>query len=49
MAYEKFVAHNFSRASLKLIETCNGILGEYERQGYQLSLRQLYYQLASRY
>jgi hypothetical protein len=45
---EKFVDHNFNAASLKLIETANGILKEYEAQGYQLSLRQLYYQLVSR-
>lgn len=48
MAYEKFVAHSFGKKSLQLIETCNGILSEYERQGYQLSLRQLYYQLVAR-
>lgn len=33
---------------LKLVEIINGILAEYEQQGYDLSLRQLYYQLVAR-
>jgi hypothetical protein len=45
---EQFVDHKFNAASLRLIETANGILEEYEAQGYQLSLRQLYYQLVAR-
>ena len=48
MAKEKFVEHSFNKASLALIETCNSILDEYRRQGYRLSLRQLYYQLVAR-
>jgi hypothetical protein len=48
MAKEKFTDHKFNEASLKLIETCNGILEEYRSQGYKLSLRQLYYQLVAR-
>jgi hypothetical protein len=45
---EKFVDHRFSAASLKAIKTINDILAEYARQGYRLSLRQLYYQLVAR-
>ena len=45
---EQFIDHKFNGASLKLIETENGILVEYARQGYRLSLRQLYYQLVAR-
>jgi hypothetical protein len=48
MAKEKFVEHSFNRASLALIGTCSGILEEYRKQGYRLSLRQLYYQLVAR-
>lgn len=48
MAKQKFVDHKFNSASLKLIETANGILSEYQAQGYRLSLRQLYYQLVAR-
>jgi len=45
---EKFVEHKFNAASLKVIETANGILNEYRAMGYRLSLRQLYYQLVAR-
>ena len=45
---EQFVCHKFNAASLKLIETANAILSEYQGQGYRLSLRQLYYQLVAR-
>lgn len=48
MAKEKFIDHKFNKASLALINTANGILIEYARQGYRLSLRQLYYQLVAR-
>ncbi len=48
MAKEKFIDHNFNRASLQLIATANGILNEYRAMGYRLSLRQLYYQLVAR-
>jgi hypothetical protein len=48
MAKEKFVDHKFSASSLVLIDTANGILNEYRRMGYRLSLRQLYYQLVAR-
>lgn len=45
---EKFIDHKFNAASLKVIETANGILNEYRAMGYRLSLRQLYYQLVAR-
>ncbi|RJP53333.1 MAG: hypothetical protein C4583_04970 [Anaerolineaceae bacterium] len=48
MAKEQFIDHKFNRASLELIETADNILDEYARQGYRLSLRQLYYQLVAR-
>ncbi len=45
IAYQSF---NFSSARLQLIETANDIIGEYESQGYTLTLRQLYYQFVAR-
>ena len=45
---ELFIVHNFSPASSGLIDIVNGILEEYEIQGFRLSLRQLYYQLVAR-
>lgn len=45
---EKFEDHKFARASLELIAQCSAILDEYEKQGYKLTLRQLYYQLVAR-
>jgi hypothetical protein len=39
---------NFQEKTLDLIKTCNVILNEFERQGYDVTLRQLYYQLVSR-
>jgi hypothetical protein len=43
-----FVDKKFGVAGLTLIDTVNGILDEYAAQGYDLSLRQLYYQLVAR-
>jgi hypothetical protein len=39
---------NFNAKRAALIETANGIVGEYSRQGYTLTLRQLYYQFVAR-
>lgn len=39
---------NFRSDSLDRIEVVNSITEDYQRQGYQLTLRQLYYQLVSR-
>ena len=48
MATEAFIEINFRQESLDRIALVNMILGEYERDGYDLSLRQLYYQLVAR-
>lgn len=45
---EAFISKNFGNAAVEMIRTINGILIEYENQGYDLSLRQLYYQLVSK-
>lgn len=45
---EEFVDLNFRPDSLTMIDTINAILDEYEAEGYDLSLRQLYYQLVAR-
>jgi len=45
---ERYVAKNFRPATLDLIEICEGILNDYAADGYDLTLRQLYYQLVSR-
>lgn len=39
---------NFNRATKALIETLDSLIGLYQRQGYTLSVRQLYYQLVAR-
>ena len=38
----------FSEARAKMIATCNVIIAEYAAQGFELTLRQLYYQCVSR-
>lgn len=48
MAFEKFQSRTFSAESIKLIGRCNTIISEYQRQGFTLTLRQLYYQLVAR-
>jgi hypothetical protein len=40
--------HRFHPKTLALIEKANAIIDEYEVQGYDLTLRQLYYQLVAR-
>lgn len=45
---EMFVAKRFSSESTTRIALINAILGEYEAEGYDLTLRQLYYQLVAR-
>jgi predicted RNA-binding protein with PUA domain len=44
---ERFIEKELSQDRLDLIETINSILWRYEEQGYDLSLRQLYYQLVA--
>lgn len=43
-----YVPKTFSAAHQQVIATANKILREYEAQGYDLTLRQLYYQFVSR-
>ena len=43
-----FANHNFSADSAEKIDTINGILDEYSAEGYDLTVRQLYYQLVAR-
>lgn len=44
---ELFVPKKFSADASDMISTINDILDRYEKQGYDLSLRQLYYQLVA--
>lgn len=43
-----YIDKSFRADSLKTIAIANGIIAEYARQGFALTLRQLYYQLVSR-
>jgi len=45
---ECFTPKNFTEPATQMIKLINGILDAYRAQGYDLSLRQLYYQLVSR-
>lgn len=45
---ETFTTKRFGDDALQMITTINGILDEYSADGYDLSLRQLYYQLVSK-
>ncbi len=45
---EAFQEFRFQKASMKIIDTANSIIEEYRRQGYSLTLRQLYYQFVAR-
>lgn len=44
----KYEEHKFNARSLELIEHVNAVVTEYQRQGYELTLRQTYYQLVAR-
>jgi hypothetical protein len=44
----EYVSRRFSASSLRTIKLANDIIAEYEAQGYELTLRQLYYQFVSR-
>jgi hypothetical protein len=48
MARELFVDKRFTEETLERIAQANGIIAEYARQGYSLTLRQLYYQFVAR-
>lgn len=43
-----YIQRKFTPQSLIIIEQANSIIKEYENQGYDLTLRQLYYQFVSR-
>lgn len=44
----KYIEKRFTSRSLALIEQVNEIIAEYEAAGYELTLRQIYYQLVAR-
>lgn len=48
VAKELFVRRNFNNASMATIAAANDIIDDYLRQGYTLTLRQLYYQFVAR-
>lgn len=45
---EQFTTQAFRRDSLQIIDTANAICAEYQAQGYNLTLRQVYYQFVAR-
>lgn len=45
---EQFINKRFMEKSLDLIQKINSIITEYQAQGYELTLRQIYYQLVAR-
>jgi len=45
---ERFIRKTFQAKSQALIDLANGIIAEYAAQGFDLTLRQLYYQLVAR-
>lgn len=45
---ELFIPRRFSKGSEQIIETANAIIDEYQAQGFNLTLRQLYYQFVAR-
>ncbi|NUM77649.1 hypothetical protein HUU40_25070 [candidate division KSB1 bacterium] len=48
MSKQAYIEKRFNTSSREIIEQVNNILAEYEAQGYDLSLRQLFYQMVSR-
>ena len=44
----EYVEKKFRSQSLKLIQKINDVIAEYERQGFSLTLRQVYYQMVAR-
>lgn len=44
----KYVNKNFRKSTLDLINLSNDIIDDYQARGYELTLRQLYYQLVAR-
>ena len=48
MPKQKYIDKEFRAGSLRLIEIINEVIKEYSDQGYDLTLRQVYYQLVAR-
>jgi hypothetical protein len=48
MSTQAYIEKKFAADSLALIKTMNAIVVDYVRQGYRLTVRQLYYQLVAR-
>ena len=48
MSKEKFIDKRFNASSVAIIEQADKIIKEYQRQGFVLTLRQLYYQFVAR-
>ena len=48
MPLEAFITKRFNASSLHIIDHANRIIDEYQRQGFTLTLRQLYYQFVAR-
>ena len=48
MTRQAFLRKKFHAATLAVIEHANEIIAEYERGGFSLTLRQLYYQFVAR-
>lgn len=45
---EKFIDKNFNAATLEVIDWCNVILSQYRELGFDLTTRQVYYQLVAK-
>ena len=43
-----YINHNFRKTGVAIIDQVNDIIGEYQAEGYKITLRQLYYQFVSR-
>jgi hypothetical protein len=48
MPYIKYCNFRFGKAAKEIIDLANGIISEYQKDGYNLTLRQLYYQFVAR-
>lgn len=48
MPFIEYTPKNFRQDSLQLIEKINSVISDYRAQGYNLTLRQVYYQLVAR-
>lgn len=48
MPFIKYKDHRFSKKAQAIITIANAIITEYQEQGYELTLRQLYYQFVAR-